>query len=421
MAIGIILAICIGLILLWIIVLIVNSVHSCKPHCDGTFWGSKSNDGCGGKCSCKDGGVSKPNGVCCYPNCDGLHCGDDGCNNGGLCNCDIIPNGRCQSNGRCCYAQDQNYVYCGDDGCGGTRTCHDGSVCSPSGVCSNTGTTNWTYTVLKSDGVQRKNVTNVLDCSGWLPENIKLDLLNFPCKSNDDCPKGDKCVKDSNGRSFCDRNNVYQYWTYDPTDPSGYNCTKILAGSNVCGNPKPGASSFNVLDNHGPDKDACGIACTINPICPPSGANSCCPKDWVQNGNTSYCSDMNGQTQCCLNNPMFSDYQQCLNSGYKSCESIPNVWWKGNKAEITNGVCGVQMNGASVPITTENLKQKEFSTPCVGLYSSNSCVYSDGSTSYNGVCRECLNGKLLCLPERMCVANYTSSSGGGTCSSASVC
>lgn len=413
------LAVVFGFIFIVIIIYIFNLHRKCKPNCDGAFWGPNSSDGCGGECSCKEGGVPKPNGVCCYPNCNGLYCGDDGC--GGNCSCNAIPNGKCQ-NKRCCYAQEQNYVYCGDDGCGGTRTCHDGSTCSPSGVCAGGGTSGWTYNILKPNGtVQRKNTVNVSDCAGWLPENLKLDLLNFPCKNDTDCPKGDKCVKDLNGNSFCNRNDIYQYWIYDPLDPSGFSCSKILAGSNVCGSPKTGATAFNVLDNHGPDKDACGISCPINPICPPTGVNSCCPKDWVQNGNTSYCSDSGGKTMCCLNNPLYNDYQKCLADGFKSCEAVPNVWWKGNQAEISNSVCGAQITGSNLSINSEALKNTVFTAPCDGKYSSQVCTFDNGSTKYTGVCRSCLDGRLLCLPERMCVANYTASNQGGTCSVGSVC
>lgn len=404
------------LISLFLLIHLVAYLHKCKPHCDGAFYGEHSSDGCGGRCECRDGGIEKENGVCCYPKCDGLFCGKNNCDSG-ECACDRIPNGKCSS-GRCCYAQEQNNVYCGDDGCGGTRTCYPGSTCSPSGVCASSGTSGWTYTILKSEGTQRKNVSSVSECAGWLPENVKLDLLNFPCGSDKDCPIGDKCLADATGKKFCNRNNIYQYWIYDPTDPSGYNCTKLLAGSNVCGVPKAGATSFNVLDNHGPDKDSCGISCAINPICPPSGINSCCPKDWVNTD--SYCVDNSGQKQCCLNNPEFHTYQECLNTGLKPCETLKDAWWRGNKAEISNGVCGVQGKG-SVSVNPETLKNPAFSAPCANKSSSDSCVYDDGINSFSGFCKPCLDGTLKCLPERTCVANYSSANAGGTCSASNIC
>ena len=394
----------------------ITFAYKCKPHCDGAFWGEKSNDGCGGKCSCKEGGLEKENGICCYPNCNGLYCGDDGC--GGTCSCNAIPNGKC-NNGRCCYAQPQDNINCGDDGCGGTRICASGATCSPSGVCVSSGTTGWSYNILKTKGVQRTQTSNAAECAGWLPKNTNLDLLNFPCKSDTDCPIGDKCSKDSNGNSFCQRNNIYQYWIYDPLDPSGYNCTKILAGSTVCGVPKASATAFNISGNIGPDKEPCGQSCTINPICPPSGPNSCCPQNWVQNN--GYCLDVSGKTMCCLNNPINgTSFQKCISEGHVACETLPNTWWKGNLAEITNGICGNQVSGPSLAITRETLRSKPFTDPCKDKYSDATCNYDNNGTKFTGTCQPCLDGNLICLPERVCQATYESA-GAGTCSNGNLC
>lgn len=260
----------ISLIILLIIFFIAIITSKCKPHCSGAFCGSNSSDGCGGNCPCKEGGKCSDKGICCYPKCNGITWGDDGC--GGECKCDRIPGGILQTTPsglkRCCYRQECDNVFCGNDGCGNICPCSTGSTCAfppgcsgPScqGVCSNSGTSGWTYNIIRSLGTKRKNVNSPLECSSWLPENTTNDLLNFPCSSDSDCPLGDKCLIDSQGNGFCDKNNTYQYWIYDPNDPSGYNCSKLLSGSSVCGIQKIGVSAFNIKDNIGPDKEFCII------------------------------------------------------------------------------------------------------------------------------------------------------------------
>jgi len=411
-----IITVSITLLIIILIFILLTLFPSCKPHCTGAFCGPNSSDGCGGTCSCKPGGSCQANGVCCYPNCNGLFCGSDGC--GGTCQCNRLPFGSCGSNGQCCYAQDCNNVYCGPNGCGGSCGCQNGATCSDpvnGGVCINNGTAGWTYNILNSTGVQRKNVSSIEECASWVPQNVALNLLNFPCKSASDCPNGDKCV---NG--FCNRNNVYQYWIYDPTDPSGFNCSKIRQGSGVCGLPKSGASAFDIIGNVGPDSAKCSDTCTINPICPSTGPQSCCPQNWLLQG--AGCYDNNHKLQCCLNNPSLP-YAECMASPQAvSCENVPNNWWKANLAEITNGQCGVNLSGPTVHVNQQTIQNNlAFSQGCSGKYAGDDCSYNDGVSSYSGICKNCLDGQLRCFPDSMCVANYGGSNQPGTCSSNNVC
>jgi hypothetical protein len=429
---NIILATIVAFILLGVLIIVISHSYKCKPHCSGAYCGPNSDDGCGNPCDCREGGkcqnsTSGPD-KCCYSNCDGIHCGPDSCG-GPDCGCDAIPNGVCntifdakgQAIKRCCYKQDCNNVYCGKDGCGGTCTCLEGSTCSNSGVCSNSGTSGWTYNILSTPGMKRSNQASPEECSGWLPENLNKDLLNFPCSSESDCPPGDKCMPSSNGSKFCNRNNVYQYWIYDPSDPSGSNCTKLLSGSIVCGVPKSGASAFDIIENVGPDQQRCGETCTILPSCPPTGPGACCPQNWLRRGGSSECTDAKGVTKCCLNDGTSQqDYQNCIGT-YPSCENIPDNWWKADKAEIQNGVCGVVSTG-NLQINPQTLQSPAFSSPCVDKSPSDPCVYNDGTVSYAGICKPCTSdGKLHCLPDKMCVAQYMASNQPGICSSENVC
>lgn len=404
------------LLFLLIILSVVRS--PCKPHCSGAFCGPTSDDGCGGTCECDTDGKCIKNAqnlyVCCYPNCNGLHYGDDGC--GGTCKCDAIPGG-VNMNGKCCYKQDCNNVYCGPDGCGGTCGCQHGATCSDQGICSNSGVSGWKWNIMQSNGIERSNVNSPEECAGWMPENVALNLTNFPCSKSADCPYGDTCEK-----GFCNRNDVYQWWHYDPSDPSGYNCTKIRQGSDVCGIPTTGASGFDIIGNQGPDKSACTGQCTIQPLCPKSGAGSCCPEEWgAQSENSSKCIDNSGTVKCCLNNPETTDYKECLNEHHPSCESLTNVWWKANLGQITNGQCDMKVNGPSIGLNKTTLQNTNFVSACSDKNGGDSCDYNDGSTNYTGICKPCSDGTLKCLPENMCIANYVSANQPGRCSSGSVC
>ena len=313
----------------------------------------------------------------------------------------------------CCYSQDCNNVYCGPDGCGGTCGCQNGSTCSSSSVCANSGTPGWIYSVYDSDSVQKTNTTDPLSCASWVPENLILNLKNFPCQTDNDCPYLQQCKTGSNGK-FCDQNNIFQYWYYDPTDPSGNNCTKILAGSTVCGVQKSGTAGFDVIGNKGPDKAPCGHQCTISQLCPSSGINSCCPETWTLQGKNANCIDSTGKTQCCLNNPSVSGYSDCISDGYKDCAAMTNVWWRGNLAEITN-VCDSEVLGSNLPVNRQTMDN--FIDPCTRLSPYDACT----GLGYSGICRSCIDGKLRCFPERICVNSHVSAGPNGVCSSQSVC
>jgi len=449
----ILLAVIVAFILLGVIIAIALKSHRCKPHCSGVY--CKSGDGCGGTCGCKEGGICQDNGVCCYPNCKGLACGPDGC--GGTCSnqCNAVPNGSCVPNKQCdgcpdmqclingvcvsgtgccpsgeckstsgicipshscCYAQDCNNVYCGPDGCGKVCGCQSGAKCSSAtgpGICVNSGTPNWVYTVSDSNSVQRTNANNALECASWSPKNMISNLQNFPCQNDSDCPYLQQCITGPNGK-FCDRNNIYQYWYYDPADPSGKNCTKILAGSTVCGVQKSGTAGFDILGNMGPDKAICSTSCTINQACPSSGPGSCCPETWTPQGGTAECVDSSSKTQCCLNNPSLSGYAECISSGYKDCSTLTDAWWRGDLAEIT-AACDPSVSGTTLPVNPQTMDN--FLAPCRGLSPYDKC----SGQGYAGFCRSCTDGKLRCFPEKMCVNKFSSAGPNGTCSSQSVC
>ena len=385
--------------------------RKCKSHCTGLTCGSESDNGCGEPCQCNSGGICVK-GICKYKNCDGIRCGSDGL--GGSCDCKALPNGICQ-NGKCCYRQDHNGYYCGPDGCGDTASCLTGATCSNTnapGICFNSGSLGWKFNILQSKGTSRKNVSSPEECSKWIPKNIFLDLQNFPCNSGKDCPEGESCI---NG--YCDKNNIFQYWHYDPTDESGYNCTKIVAGSVVCGIEKEGASGFDVIGNTSPSVNKCGNTCIVKSLCPQAGIGSCCPEDWI-NINSAYCKDLSGQGKCCLNNPEYNDYNSCISSGLPSCDKV-NTWGKANIGEIDNGICGVSLTGQNISINKDILKAKDsfFKNPCENKYSSDSCIYNDGSTTYTGLCQMGDDRTLRCLPETICMAVYNNSSQPGVCRS----
>uniref|UniRef100_A0A6C0EM47 Uncharacterized protein n=1 Tax=viral metagenome TaxID=1070528 RepID=A0A6C0EM47_9ZZZZ len=454
----IILAVVISLGLVAIIVFSMIASRKCKPHCSGSFCGPNTDDGCGGTCGCNEGGkcIQNSNGlhVCCYPNCNGLHWGDDGC--GGHCECSFLPcydktancqktiqancdencvtpceNGKCTKN-VCCYPQDCNNVFCGPDGCGGTCGCQTGATCSAQGVCANAGKPG-SYNIISSTGVERTNVASALDCAGWAPENVQLNLSAFPCGSYKDCPDGDYlykrcktgedcvCVKNSSGQGYCDRNNVYQWWYYDPNDSSGYNCTKIRQGSDVCGLNTAGAVGFDIIGNDGPTTaGSCGTNCVISPQCPSSGAGSCCPGNLSQLGQTSQCVDSSGITKCCLNNPNATGYADCIKS-YPDCTKLPGAWWKGNLGEITNGVCGVKSTGPAIHINNQTLQNPHFASACTNAQPGQECTYNDGTSSFQGLCKTCSDGSLKCFPDETCVRISESSAVPGMCSSKNLC
>lgn len=443
-------------VLLSLVIYIIFS-SECKPNCSGAFCGNS--DSCGGTCECKNNGKCI-NGVCCYPSCDGIKWGDDGC--GGTCACDRLPctdssgqnchrtvsvecsennkehctgpcvQGKCDVN-TCCYPQDCNNVFCGDDGCGGTCGCQAGSVCSEpkGGICINDGTSGYVYNIIDSNGVQRTNVSSPKECAAWIPENIQLNLSSFPCNSYKDCPDGQNlfnecsggkdcvCVADKSGKKYCNRNNVYQWWYYDPSDSSGFNCTKIREGSTVCSLPKAGASAFDIAGNISADKAVCSNTCAISPICPSSGTGSCCPGSFSQKGDTAECVNATGDS-CCLNNPSL-DYASCIASGKVSCEKMAGAWWEGNLGEIANGVCGLSVTGPSIHVNSTTLQNSAFDKPCENKNPGDACMYNDGSTSFSGLCKTCMTGGMKCLPDITCTRVYSSAAQPGICTSKNLC
>jgi hypothetical protein len=399
----------------------------CKPTCSGAFCGPNSSNGCGGTCDCNSGGKCQENGVCCYSDCDGIHWGDDGC--GGTCECTIIPGGKKLTKGTekvCCYAQHCNNVYCGPDGCGGSCSCQAGSVCSDptnGGICQNEGTNGYIYNIIDSNGVARTNVNSPKECASWMPKNVALNLTAFPCETDADCPYKDSCVKDhSSDKKFCNRNDVYQWWYYDPSDSSGFNCTKIRQGSTVCSLPKAGAHAFDIAGNLGADKVKCSDTCTISPLCPPSGKGACCPGQWSQkSANSSHCINTTGQTECCLQSPDVVDYQACLNTGKPSCDKTPSAWWEGNLGEIANDVCGMKVVGPSIHVNKGTISNPSFTEPCNNKNPGDSCNYNSNGTSYQGLCKSCSDNSIKCLPDVMCTRQYKSASQPGMCTTKNVC
>jgi hypothetical protein len=116
---------------------------------------------------------------------------------------------------------------------------------------------------------------------------------------------------------------------------------------------------------------------------------------------------------CCLNNPEFPGYQDCIADGYKDCSTLP-TWWKGDSAEITS-VCDSSVSGSPQPVNKNTLNS--YIAPCTGKSPYDKCQGS----GYSGYCRSCMDGNLRCFPEKMCVNNYLASGSNGTCSSQSVC
>jgi hypothetical protein len=277
----------------------------------------------------------------------------------------------------------------------------------------------WIYTVLDTPGiVQKSQVNSAQECSAWEPVNPELNLLTFPCTQNSDCPYRSTCVAGENGNKFCTRNNVYQYWFYDPSDLSGTNCTKILAGSSVCGVEKPGASGFDIINNVGPSNAICGSSCTTLASCNQTGTGACCPNGWTQKGTTAECIDSGGLTKCCLNDPTNLNYSDCrLKAG--ACETV-GTWWPSNKAEIIPE-CDNNVTGR-LSINDDTLANYDFHTPCDSRNVSDSCTFSGGGVSYTGVCRLCDtdNERLLCFPRSTCQP-VGHGAGAGICITKNLC
>lgn len=105
----------------------------CKPTCDGT----SCDDGCGGVCQCPAGMVCDAQRRCvqegdCTQTCasENLECGE-------VCgeSCGACDEGHECREGRCVCVPDCDGTHCGDDGCGGTCECSGGRVCADDKSC----------------------------------------------------------------------------------------------------------------------------------------------------------------------------------------------------------------------------------------------------------------------------------------------
>lgn len=434
-----------------------NSVgkYVCQySQCDGLHWNDtckcdllpcydKTGKNCQRTTEAKCGG----NDHFCMTPCTEMTCTKSVCDSQGK-NCKHVPNSPCEqgnaddcvtpcqgtcTKNTCCYPQDCNHVFCGPDGCGGTCDCQSGATCSSEGVCANAGKPG-AYNVISTTGIERSNQPNATTCAGWAPENTQLNMTAYPCDSYKDCPDGDYlikqckdeqdciCVEDStSGKKYCNRGDVYQWWHYNPSDPSGYNCTKIRQGSDVCGSDIPGAVGFDIIGNVGPTSaGSCQTDCKIEQQCPSSGAGSCCPGNLGQIGNTAQCGDSSG-AKCCLNNPdLTGSYNECIKS-YPDCTKLPSAWWLGNLAEVSNGVCGAKITGPSIHINPKTLQNPAFTENCVGKNPGDGCTYNDGKSSYNGECKQCADDNLRCFPDQSCVRIVDSAQIPGMCSTKNLC
>jgi len=103
---------------------------ACTPTCDGMECGD---DGCDGVCGTCSAGWTCQEGRCaCEPNCAGRECGSDGC--GGACGA-CADTEACEG-GLCVCAPQCEGRECGDDACGGVcGTCPKGSTCAKNGLC----------------------------------------------------------------------------------------------------------------------------------------------------------------------------------------------------------------------------------------------------------------------------------------------
>ena len=106
-------------------------IDICYPACEGLLCGD---DGCGGSCGECAENENCLDGLCqCTPSCEGIQCGDDGC--GGSCGECAYWKEACLS-GACVCQPCCDLKECGPDGCGGScGDCHDGTACNSYGIC----------------------------------------------------------------------------------------------------------------------------------------------------------------------------------------------------------------------------------------------------------------------------------------------
>lgn len=389
----------------------------CRPFCDGVNCGQ--NDGCGKTCQCQEGGQCK-NGQCYYSQCDGIFCGTD--KYGNQCKCDALPNGTCTNN-KCCYARICDGVFCGPDGCGGTCQCQTGASChivpgqtgphgESVGICVSSGEPGWSFNITDDNGQVKTAVSSAQECAQWFPPNVYPNETKFPCTTIEDCPDGYDCRQ-----GFCNRGDVWQYWVYDSQSP-GENCTKIRQGSTVCGVQNTSATSFDVIGNVGPSSETCS-SCTISPAGPPSGVGAICPADWrVRQSNSSKCADSSGEIKCCLNIPGTVDYRECLQS-HPDCTQIQS-WYRGGIAQVSSK-CDSSVKGPDVPIPNLSSIPQPFYDACQNKKIADTCSYNDGATTFDGTCRSCTSGGMVCQPTKSCLAATINSNQPGICSENNWC
>lgn len=352
--IGLGLGIGIGVAILVVIIIVLT--QGCQSNCTGNSCGVPN--GCGGTCECSQGGLCQNN-KCCYPNCDGISCGDDGC--GGTCECKqargVYQKGVCQSNKRCCYPKIGDKYFCGDDGCGGTNSCNVGSECAPSGICVSRGVQGWTYLPKYIEDQVSSNADDASSCAAWNPDPTKM----------------------------------YPYWVFD--EKENPNCVKYSQNSKLCGIQKASATSFNVLTDEGPEKEPCK-GCSLNVKCQPG---QCCPKDWVRkSSDSSYCLNSYGTPECCLD--VGSDKNDC-DQNLKNCKDLQNIWWQSFPNQI-DGQC----SSAKGVINFEG-DLSLFSDACKGKSVGDRCRYISNSGSFDGFCQNCTEqNEPVCLPPSVCVA-----------------
>lgn len=124
-----------------------SGLCGCQPDCSAKSCGD---DGCGGSCGscetlmectaggqcicqftscsglCCPEGAACHNEACCWPDCEGLECGDDGCGD----NCGTCPASHTCVNGQCLCQPSCGLKECGPDGCGGDcGTCPEQTTC----------------------------------------------------------------------------------------------------------------------------------------------------------------------------------------------------------------------------------------------------------------------------------------------------
>jgi len=183
---------------------------------------------CPADCACADDETCNPNArMCediCVPDCDGTHCGSDGCGDvcacgdGDACNVDTEL---CEE---ICVPQCDVNDACGDDGCGGVcGTCADGDTCGADRQCHSAGgCAACTNDEVCIDGVCRLQEQ---ECSAQNPTGLcpgGFDCIAGECIDNGaacsaqnptgSCAPGEVCMTGScvvvDGAALCDDDNA---------------------------------------------------------------------------------------------------------------------------------------------------------------------------------------------------------------------